>query len=100
MRILGMTVMAALLAGLAVPARAQMETPHVNLLSDQPSKTPEERAADEERDKAYRESLRKIPDAKTSSDPWGAVRSNDAPKTPPAKSTASAKPKKAGNNAN
>jgi hypothetical protein len=100
MRILGMTVMAAVLAGLVVPVQAQNSTPHINMLSDQPSKTPEERAADEERDKAYRESLRKIPDAKASSDPWGTVRSNDAPKAPPAKSTASAKPKKTGNSAN
>ena len=40
------------------------------------------------REKAYKESLKKIPDAKTSSDPWGTVRSNDAPKT-----AAPAKPK-------
>ena len=39
------------------------------------------KAADEEREKAYKESLRKIPDSKTSSDPWGGVRSGDAPKT-------------------
>ena len=31
------------------------------------------------RDKAYKESLKKIPDAKVSSDPWGNVRSTDAP---------------------
>jgi len=29
---------------------------------------------------AYKDSLRKIPDAKASSDPWGTVRSTDAPK--------------------
>src|SRR5215469_5349248 len=63
---------------LARPVFAQM--PNINLIPDIQSKTPEEKEADEERDKAYKESLRKIPDAKTSSDPWGSVRSPDAPK--------------------
>ena len=40
----------------------------------------QEKEQDEIRDKAYRESLKKIPDAKTSNDPWGGVRSTDAPK--------------------
>ena len=44
------------------------------------SKSPEEKEQEAIRDKAYKESLRKIPDAKASSDPWGTVRSNDAPK--------------------
>ena len=71
---------------LTVPAYAQ--TPNINLMPDFQSKTPEEKEADAIKDKAYRDSLRKIPDAKTSSDPWGTVRSNDAPKAataPPAK---------------
>jgi hypothetical protein len=85
---------AAVFALLGGPAYAQMQTPHVNLLSDQPSKTPEEREQDAIKDKAYRESLKKIPDAKTSSDPWGTVRSSDAPKA-----AAPAKPKtKTGSN--
>jgi hypothetical protein len=78
---------AALLALLTGPAYAQ--APHINLIPDAASKTPEEKEADEARDKAYKESLKKIPDAKTSSDPWGNVRSdppkasvNTAPKTP------------------
>ncbi len=71
---------AAVFALLAGPAFAQMQTPQVNLLSDLPSKTPEEKEQDAIKEKAYRESLRKIPDAKGSSDPWGAVRSNEAPK--------------------
>jgi hypothetical protein len=70
---------AAVLVMLAAPAYAQISTPHINLLSDGPSKTPDEIEQDAIRDKAYRESLKKIPDAKTSSDPWGNVRS-DAPK--------------------
>lgn len=75
------------LALLAGPAAAQMQTPNINLIPDSQSKTPEEREAEAVRDKAYRESLKKIPDAKASNDPWGNVRSTDAPKTAaPAKS--------------
>ncbi|MGY3609682.1 hypothetical protein [Bradyrhizobium sp. Leo121] len=76
MRILGAI---AVVAMLATPAYAQISTPHINLLSDGPTKTPDEIEQDQVRDKAYRESLKKIPDAKTSSDPWGNVRS-EAPK--------------------
>jgi hypothetical protein len=75
----------ALLAGsFAVPADAQ--TPNINLVPELKSKTPEEREQDAITDKAYRESLRKIPDAKAAADPWGSVRS-DAPKPVPAKRT-------------
>ena len=70
---------AVLLAVLAGPAYAQM--PNLNLLQEGPGKTPEEKAAEAERDKAYKETLKKIPDAKASNDPWGGVRSNEAPKT-------------------
>ena len=76
MRVFGVAAVSALLigmAGWAAPAGAQSEAPHINLLSDQPSKTPDEVEADKAKDKAYRESLRKIPDAKASSDPWGGV---------------------------
>jgi hypothetical protein len=65
---------------LTAPAYAQ--SPNINLIPELVSKTPEEKEADEARDKAYRESLKKIPDAKVSSDPWGAVRAPDAPKAP------------------
>lgn len=89
MRILAATAVVAMLAG---PAYAQVgggggggdSGPHINLLADQPSKTPDEVEQDEIRDKAYRESLKKIPDAKVSSDPWGAVRSGDAAPSKPA----------------
>jgi len=77
---------AAALVLLTVPAFAQM--PQMNLVPELASKTPEEKEQDAVRDKAYKESLKKIPDAKTSSDPWGAVRNNDAPKA-----AAPAKPK-------
>jgi len=73
MRRLGTAATAALLAGTAWlatcvvtglatrPAFAQMQTPNINLLQDTPSKTPEEREADEAREKAYKDSLRKDP---------------------------------------
>jgi hypothetical protein len=85
MRIFRAAALIALLAGLSGPAYAQMQTPGMNLMPEFQSKTPEEKEADAIKEKAYRESLRKIPDAKTSSDPWGTVRNADAPKTPPAK---------------
>ena len=78
---------AAAIALLAGPAYAQ-GLPPINLIQDAPAKTPEQKAAEEARDKAYRESLKKIPDAKPSSDPWGAVRS-DATKTSAARTTTS-----------
>ncbi|MEO8317006.1 MAG: hypothetical protein ABJA75_13310 [Bradyrhizobium sp.] len=79
---------AAVMVLLMVPAYAQ--TPNINLIPELSSRTPEEKEADAIKERAYKDSLRKIPDAKASSDPWGTVRSNDAPKA----STASpAKPK-------
>jgi hypothetical protein len=82
MRILSV---AAVLVLLTAPAFAQM--PQMNLVPELASKTPEEKEQDAIKDKAYKESLKKIPDAKTSSDPWGTVRS-EAPKA-----AAPAKPK-------
>jgi hypothetical protein len=78
---------------LASPALAQI--PKLNLLQDnKPSKTQEEKDAESAQDKAYRDSLKKIPDAKAPADPWGAVRSTDAPAAKsPAKSASSSKPK-------
>jgi len=84
MRIYRALALVALLTGpyMAVPATAQ----HMNLMPELKSKSPEEREQDAIADKAYRESLRKIPDAKAASDPWGNVRS-EAPKPAPAKRT-------------
>jgi hypothetical protein len=75
---------------LASPAFAQV--PKLNLLQDKPGKTQEEKDADDAQQKAYKESLKKIPDAKAPSDPWGGVRT-DTPASPPAKSASSSKPK-------
>jgi hypothetical protein len=90
MRVLHAAALIILLTG---PAYAQMETPHINLLSDTPTKTEEEIEKEQTKDKAYRESLKKIPDAKASSDPWGGVRNADAPKAPAKTTAAKAKAK-------
>ena len=101
MRVVGvaaMTVLLGLVALPSVPARAQNsggDAPHLNLLSDTPSKTPEEKEQEAERDRKYKDSLRKIPDAKVSSDPWGSVRS-DAPKSATTKAPAAARKTKTG----
>jgi len=75
---------AAMFALLALPvaAPAWAQAPNINLIPEMKSKTPEEREQDAIADKAYRESLRKIPNAKTDTDPWGSVRS-EAPKPAP-----------------
>ncbi|MGY3451305.1 hypothetical protein [Bradyrhizobium sp. USDA 4353] len=92
MKKLIVTMTVAVLTCWAVPAMAQM--PNINLLADGPSKTPEEKEAEAARDRAYRDTMRKIPDAKTASDPWGNVRTAEPPKTtPPVKTTAAKKPK-------
>jgi hypothetical protein len=86
--------MAAVGALLTGPAHAQ--APNINLIPETISKTPEQKEAEEKRDRAYRESLRKIPDGKTSTDPWGNVRTVDTPKP-----AAAAKPRtKTGNTTN
>ncbi|MDB5655314.1 MAG: hypothetical protein JWQ94_2927 [Tardiphaga sp.] len=77
-------MLAVLTGSFAAPVYAQ--APNINLIPELKSKTPEEREQDAIADKAYRESLRKIPDAKPGADPWGSVR-NDAPKAAPAKRT-------------
>ena len=82
---LGMVIML-----LASPALAQI--PPVNLLQDKPGKTQDEKDAEAARDKAYQDTLKKIPDAKAPADPWGNVRSTDAPKAS-AKSASTARPK-------
>ena len=77
---------AAVVVLLTVPAFAQ--APNINLIPEMTAKSPEEKEQEAIKDRAYRDSLKKIPDAKASSDPWGTVRSNDAPKA-----AAPAKPK-------
>jgi hypothetical protein len=74
MRIL---IAVAVAARVTAPVYAQM--PNINLMPEVKSKTQEEKDQDAASQRAYKDSLSKIPDAKTSSDPWGAVRS-DTPK--------------------
>jgi hypothetical protein len=82
MKVLRMAAAVALLTG---PAYAQ--APALNLIQDGPAKSSEQKAAEEAREKAYKESLRKIPDAKAPSDPWGTVRSGDAAKSSASKTS-------------
>lgn len=72
---------AVIFALFATPALAQ----NVNLIPELPSKTPEQIEQDKQLQREYRNSLRKIPDAKASNDPWGAVRSTEAQSTPRAR---------------
>lgn len=81
---------AAAMVVLAGPAFAQ-EAPHVNLVPEIEHRTPEQKEQDAIKQRAYQDSLRKIPDAKVSSDPWGNVRSTEA--SAPAAKKPHAKPK-------
>jgi len=87
MRVLRAAALIALLTMPALIRPAYAQAPQINLMPELATKTQEEKDADAVRDKAYRESLRKIPDAKVSSDPWGNVR------TDPPKASANAAPK-------
>ncbi len=84
MKILRAAAMLALLSG---PAYAQM--PDVNIIPQERPKTPEEIERDRQLEKAYRDSLRRIPDAKAANDPWGSMRGAETP----AAATPRAKPK-------
>ncbi len=100
MRVLGAKVLgaAALVVWLASPASAQV--PSLNLVPETVSKSPAEKEADAERDKAYKELLKKIPDAKGPADPWGNVRSVESAKET-SKASVPAKPRtKTGSTAN
>jgi hypothetical protein len=100
MKVFRMAVVAVVIALLASPAYAQM--PAMNLLMEKPGKTQDEKDADAAREKAYQDTLKKIPDAKAPADPWGNVRSTDTPKkTEKTADKASARPKtKTGSTAN
>jgi hypothetical protein len=80
--------------------RAQAQVPNINLMPELKSKTTEEKEQEVIADKAYRESLRKIPNQSVN-DPWGDVRgagaqssTKSAPKAAPKSDAAkSAAPK-------
>ncbi|MBS0530234.1 MAG: hypothetical protein JSS22_12700, partial [Proteobacteria bacterium] len=88
-------LLAVLLSGpaflLSGPAFAQDESPHINLLADGPAKTPEEIEKAREVEKAYKDTLKKIPNAAVNTDPWGNVRTESQPKS---KARAAASPTK------
>ena len=89
MKMIGIVAVLALLAG---PAWAQQQNMQKYGDPDK-AKSPTEIAAEKEAERAYQRSLGNIPEQKTSSDPWGTVRSdNTAPK---AAAKAPAKPKAA-----
>jgi hypothetical protein len=70
---------AAIVMALAQPAFAQQQ-PIQKYGEPDKDKSPTELQAEKDAQRAYGNSLKNIPD-KGPVDPWGAVRSNDAPKT-------------------
>jgi hypothetical protein len=70
---------AAIVMALAQPAFAQQQ-PIQKYGEPDKEKSPTELQAEKDAQRAYGNSLKNIPD-KGPVDPWGAVRSNDAPKT-------------------
>jgi len=85
-----MRMLSAAVAVVLMTAPAFAQTPNVNLIPELQSKSPEEKEQDAIKEKAYKDSLKKIPDAKAA-DPWGTVRSETPAKA--AAKTAPAKPK-------
>jgi hypothetical protein len=70
---------AVILAVLTGGAAAQLPMPGISLgQKDKPKLTPEEQAAQDARDKAYKAELNKIPEKK-SNDPWGNIRGSGQP---------------------
>ena len=75
------TYVALALMFLTGPASAQA----INLLKgDGLPKTMEEVVKEKEIEDAYKKKMKEIPDQKGSSDPWGSMRSSEAPKNTPA----------------
>jgi hypothetical protein len=74
MRVLCAAVMIALLAG---PAYAQNAVPKYG--ETEKDKSPQQKEAEREAERAYQRSLSRIPE-KPATDPWGAVRSDNVPK--------------------
>jgi hypothetical protein len=71
---------AAVIAIVAGPAYGQSKVPTTLEEMMGSHKTPDQIEKEQAADKAYKESLKKIPDAKPA-DPWGNARGADAPKT-------------------
>ena len=96
MRVVCAVTIVAMLAG---PACAQSKAPKT-LEEMMDAKTPEQAEKEQATDKAYKESLKKIPDAKAPADPWGSARSMNAPNTAAKTPAAKRSPAKTGSTAN
>jgi hypothetical protein len=83
---------ALVIASLAGPAFAQSKA--VPQYGDLEGKKPHEIRAEKEAEQAYQKSLGRIPEKQGTSDPWGSVRSDGAPKTAPSKAVAKDAPAK------
>ncbi len=90
MRVFLAAIVVALLVG---PAFAQSR-PSIPKYGELEGKKPHEIKAEKEAQEAYQRSLGRIPEQKGSSDPWGSVRSDSAPKTVPPKAVAKDPPAK------
>ena len=71
-----------------------MRKPAIPKYGELEGKKPHEIAAEKEAEKAYQKSLGRIPEQKASSDPWGTVRSDSAPKAAQPKTVAKDPPAK------
>jgi hypothetical protein len=83
---------AIVIASLAGPAFAQQAP--VPKYGELDGKKPHEIKAEKDAEAAYQRSLGRIPEQKGSSDPWGSVRSDSAPKTAAPKAVAKDPPAK------
>jgi Spy/CpxP family protein refolding chaperone len=85
----GLALAGLALAGMAAPASAQMPGqsemgPGINLMNEgSHRRTVEDWQDEQEREKAYKSGMKKIPDQKVKSDPWGAVRTTPPAASPP-----------------
>jgi hypothetical protein len=71
---------ASMLMAVLVSGPAFAQAPHFNMMADGPGKTPEQIEKQKAIEKAYKDTLRKIPDAAGGNDPWGGVRNEGQPK--------------------
>ncbi|WP_347265224.1 hypothetical protein [Nitrobacter sp.] len=74
-------VCASMLLAVLMSGPAFAQAPQFNMMADAPGKTPDQIERQKALEKAYRESLRKIPDAAVVDDPWGGVRNTSQSKT-------------------
>jgi hypothetical protein len=92
---------AAMIAMLAGPACAQSNANAPRTLEQMmDAKTPDQIEKEQAADRAYKDSLKKIPDAKAPADPWGNARSSNAPTTTAKPPAPKKPPAKTGSTAN